>query len=93
MTMRVVWVFGLLTLTACQNALVARESKFAQAEQVHCQHVTPTGSHRSRRVCTTRSEREADAAKAKAELERAMDYQRDQEMADRHQEQRVPTRP
>jgi hypothetical protein len=81
-----------MALTACTNALHVRESKFAQAEQVHCHQVTPTGSHRSRRVCTTRSERESDAAQAKAELERAMDYQRNQEMVDRN-DQRVPTRP
>ena len=90
MSMRVVWVLGLISLSACTTALVPRESTFKQVEQIHCQQVTPTGSHRSRRVCTTRSEREANSAQAKAELEKAMDYQRAQEMVDRT-DQRMPT--
>jgi hypothetical protein len=93
MTMRIVWVVGLLGLTACTPALVPRQSTFKQVEQMHCKQVTPTGSHLSKRICTTRSERDADAAQARAELEKAMDYQRSREMAEQYERQRVPSRP
>jgi hypothetical protein len=85
-------LMGLAALTGCSNALVIPESQFTQNEQVHCQYVTPTGSHRSRRVCTTRSEREQQSAQAKAELDKALEYQQNRATMER-MERRNPSRP
>ena len=87
-----VLILGLAALTGCSNALVVPESQFTQSEQVHCRHVTPTGSHRSRRVCTTRTEREQQSAQAKAELDKALEYQRSRAMME-GMERRNPSRP
>ena len=85
-------VFAVMVLTACSNALVMPESKLTQVEGMRCRQVTPTGSHRPRRVCTTRVDRETDAVKAQAELEEALDYQRNREMQGRmdHREMSRP---
>jgi hypothetical protein len=87
-----VWGPGCIALTACSQALVMQESRLAQAQEVRCRQVTPTGSHMSRRVCTTRAEREAQSAQAQAELENAMEHQRNRTLMERS-ERREPHRP
>jgi hypothetical protein len=85
---------GCIALAACSSALVVEQSKFAQAQaqKVSCRQETPTGSHLIRRICTTKAEREEQSARAKQELENAMDYQRNRAAMMGGAERTLPTR-
>ena len=72
-----------LTLAACSQALLIEKGQLAKAEEVQCSRVTRTGSHLSRRVCTTRAEREAASLRAQSALARATEQQNAERMARR----------
>ena len=71
-------VFGLIcfSLAGCNQALVMQDSKIAQNAGVRCRLVTPTGSHRPIRVCTSAAQRTEESARAAADLEHAQEQQR-----------------
>lgn len=72
-----------LALGACSQALIIEKGQLAKAEEIVCTRVTRTGSHMVRRVCMTRSEREAQSAQAQSSLARAMEQQQAEQMARR----------
>lgn len=74
------WV---LALGACSQALIIEKGLLAKAEQVECSRVARTGSHIVKRVCMTRSEREAQSQHAQSALAGAMEQQRAEQMARR----------
>jgi hypothetical protein len=81
---RVLSSVGLVfTLGACSQALVIEKGQLAKAEAVQCTRVTRTGSHMAKRVCTTRSEREAQSLQAQSSLARAVQQQQAEQMARR----------
>lgn len=84
MVVRLVSCVGLVAaLSACSQAMIIEKSRLAQAEEVECTRVVRTGSHMIKRVCTTRSEREAQSLRAQSALERAVEQQRAEQMARR----------
>ena len=72
-----------LAVAACSQALVIETGQLAKAEEVQCSRVTRTGSHLSKRVCTTRAQREAQSLRAQSALARATEQQRAEQMARR----------
>jgi hypothetical protein len=82
------WVMLSAILGGCSQALIIEKGQLAKAEEVQCTRVTRTGSHMSKRVCTTRSQREAQSLRAQSALERASEQQRVEQMARRAARQR-----